>query len=272
MASRAEQKAAARKEREAKQQEMKAAATRRTRLMWLGGILGVAVIALVVVIVASTNGGGSGPVHTSKSAKATALAAVNRTLAGIPQSGNVLGNPKAPVTITEYGDLVCPTCDDFALTSEPQIIQSLVKTGKAKLLFRGFETASGHANGGQYVNTQVAWRSAGLQKKAWDYILLNYQEQPQTINGQPAEDVSYVTPSYLQDLAGQIKGLNLAKWQAHMTDPTLIKQVTADGNAALAAGAQGTPAVYITGPKGTVMDPEVVPSLATVTQLVQQQS
>ena len=117
MASRAEQKAAARKAREAKQQELHAAATRRQRLLWLGGIVGVAVIALVVVVIASSNGGGSGPVHHSNSQTATAVAAVNQELHGIPQSGNTLGNPKAPVTITEYGDLVCPTCDDFALTS-----------------------------------------------------------------------------------------------------------------------------------------------------------
>jgi protein-disulfide isomerase len=271
MASRAEQKAAARKAREIQHAEMKAAATRRTRFMWLGGIVGVAAVALVVAIVASSSGG-SGPVHHTPTQMQAAAATVNQELAGIPQSGNVLGNPKAPVTITEYGDLVCPTCDDFALTSAPQIIQSLVKTGKAKLVFRGFETASGTANASQYVNTQVAWRSAGLQNKGWNYILLTYGVQPQTINGTPAEEVSYITPAYLQNIAANVKGLNLANWQGHMTDQKLINQVKADGNAALASGATGTPTVFITGPKGTVKDPEVVPSLATVSQLVNQQS
>jgi len=269
MASRAEQKAAARKAREAQQSEMKAAATRRTRLLWLGGILGAAVVALVIVIVASTSGGSGGGKWAQE------VAAVQQELHGIPQSGNVLGNPKAPVTITEYGDLVCPTCDDFALTSEPQIIQSLVRTGKAKLVFRGLETASAHANGPEFVPSQVAWRSAGLQNKGWDYILLTYGVQPQYVNGTPAEEVSYVTPAYLQNIAAHVKGLNLAQWQAHMTDNKLTNQVTADQNAAIASGAAqyGTPAVFVSGPKGTVMDSsEVVPSLAKVTQLVNQQS
>ena len=98
---------------------------------------------------------------------------MNATLAGIPQHGNVLGNPNAPITITEYGDLVCPTCADFAVTTEPQIIAALVKTGKAKLVYRAFETASAYANGSQFVNTQVAARSAGLQDKEWNYLLLD---------------------------------------------------------------------------------------------------
>ena len=34
-------------------------------------------------------------------------------LKGIPQHGTTLGNPKAPVTFTEYGDLQCPICKDF---------------------------------------------------------------------------------------------------------------------------------------------------------------
>jgi protein-disulfide isomerase len=278
MASRAEQKAAARAAREAKQRELKAAQARRTRLMWLGGILGAAIVALVVVIVASSsNGGGSSSTHVSNSAKAAAQATVDSTLTGIPQHGNVLGNPNAKVTITEYGDLVCPTCDDFALTSEPQIIQDLVRTGKAKLVFRGFETASGTANGSQYVNTQVAARSAGLQNKEWNYVLTLYQEQPHTINGTPAEQVSYVNTNYLQDRAAQIKGLNLAQWQAHLTDPTLINQVHADGQAGLAAGVTGTPAIFVTGPKGTVYYDQnntqsAVPSEQQIAQLVSQQS
>ncbi|HEY2570081.1 MAG TPA: thioredoxin domain-containing protein, partial [Solirubrobacteraceae bacterium] len=232
--------------------------------------------ALVVVIVASSSNGG-GSTHVSNSQKTQAQATVASTLAGIPQHNNVLGNPNAPVTITEYGDLVCPICRDFATTSEPQIIDSLVKTGKAKLVFRGMETASGTANGSQYVNTQVAARSAGLQNKEWDYVLLTYQEQPQTINGTAAEQVSYVNQTYLQNLAKQVKGLNLAQWQGHMTDQTLVNAVNADGQAAQAAGATGTPAIYVKGPKGTVMYNQnntlsAVPTEQQIQQLVSQQS
>jgi protein-disulfide isomerase len=211
-------------------------------------------------------------VHLSKTAKASAVATVTAELAGIPQHGNVLGDPKAPVTITEYGDLVCPVCDEFALTSEPQVIADLVKTGKAKLVYRGLETASGDANGSQYVNTQVAARSAGLQGLEWNYVLLMYQEQPQTIGGKDAELVSYINMTYLQNIAKQLKGLNLIQWQAHMTDSTLISDVNGDYNAARAAGATGTPTVIVTGP-GTnqpLTAQEAVPSESQIAALVQQ--
>lgn len=261
MASRAEQKAAARAAREAKQAQLKAGAQRRQRLYGLGAIVVAAIVALVVVIVASSSGGGS-KVKPHKTS--TALTIVNSELAGIHQSGNVLGSPAAKVTITEYGDLVCPVCAAFAQTSEPQIIATLVKPGKAKLVFRGFETASGTANHSEYVPSQVAARAAGLQNLEWNYVLLTYEEQPQTINGTPAEQVPYITTAYLQSLASQIKGLDLAKWQSDTASQTLANAVNADGTAAQAAGATGTPTVIVTGPNGTFKDPNPIPTLAQI--------
>ena len=81
----------------------------------------------------------------------------------------------------------------------------------------------------------------------------------------------------MQDLAQQVKGLNLANWQSHMTDPALISAVHADGRAAQAAGATGTPAIYVTGPKGTVMYNQnntlsAVPTEQQIQQLVSQVS
>jgi len=269
MANRAEQKAAARAAREAKQQRLSAAQTRRRRLTWLGGLAATVVVVLVVVIVA--NSGGSGP---SPAAKRSSIESVERLIGGIPESGNTLGNPRAPVTITEYADIVCPVCRDFALGSESQVIADEVRTGHAKLVFRGFETASGFANAAEYPDTQVAIRSAGMQHRAWYYILLAFEEQPAN-----DEDVSYITPGYLQDLAKQVPGLNLIAWQAGMNDQTLNNEVTADTLAAHAAGVNGTPAIIVSGAGGSVFydrneDPNLsaVPTLATVQQLITQVS
>ena len=103
--------------------------------------------------------------QVSKSAKASAIATVDSTLAGIPQSGNVLGNPNAPVTITEYGDLVCPTCAAFAhRRPSRRSSPALVKTGKAKLVYRAFETASAYANAEpvrQHAGRRARGRAAG---------------------------------------------------------------------------------------------------------------
>jgi len=272
MASRAEQKAAARAARETRQMEIKMAAARRTRLMLTAGIIGAAIIALVVAIVVSSNGAHKTNTKINASTKAAAQRIVASEIAGIPQSGNVLGKASAPITLVEYGDLVCPICRDFAVTTEPGIITSLVKTGKAKLEFRGFETASQTANASEYPATQIAARSAGLQNREWTYILTMYRDQPQTLNGQPAEEVSYITPKYLQDIAAQVPGLNLVKWQANLGSQTLANDVTVDGQAALASGAQGTPAVTVTGPKGTALDQESIPTVTGLESTIAQVS
>jgi hypothetical protein len=124
-----------------------------------------------------------------------------------------------------------------------------------------------------FVNTQVAAKSAGLQNKEWDYLLLTYEEQPDTINGTPSEQVSYVTTSYLQNLAQQIKGLNTIKWQANMSNKALINAVTADENSGntLGVGSIGTPDVFVTGPRGN-QNPTGIPSLAAMESAVQQVS
>ncbi len=281
VASRKQQKEAARQAREQAVRQLKADQSRRTRLTTLAGAVGVAVVAVVVVIIISSSGGGGNPVTQQDGApytQAGAVANVKKLLAGIPQHGNVLGNPNAPVTITEYGDLVCPTCDIFAVSTEPQLINAEVRTGKVQLQYRGFETASGTANGSEYVATQVAARAAGLQDKEWDFIQLVYDEQPQTIHGNHAEEVGYVNSAYLLNRAQQVPGLNISQWQSHLGDQSLAQQVTADGAAATQQGVTGTPTIFVSGPKGTVeydkglTEPSVIPTLSQLQALIAQVS
>jgi protein-disulfide isomerase len=260
MASRAEQKAAARAAREQAAARVRGQQRRRSQLTMLGGVVAVVIAAVVVVIIVSSSGNGgkiTGQVpnpngdeqyYTAPQAKVDA----NTLLDGIPQSGNVLGNPSAPVTITEYGDLVCSTCDAFAVTSEPLLIAQDVRTGKVKLIFRAAETSSAYANGSEFVTTQVAARSAGLQDREWDFLIILYDEQPHLIKGQSAELESYVTTAYLKNRAQQIPGINLVKWQANLFNPTLIQDVKTDITTGDQLGVDSTPTVFVSGPKGTI--------------------
>src|ERR1700729_16785 len=133
MASRTKEKEAARQRRLEQEAAARAASQRKQRLTIAGGLL-IAVIAVAVVLVVVLGGSsGSGNsanatnVH-SKKAKTTA-ASVDSLLKGIPQHGTTLGNPKAPVTFTEYGDLQCPVCKAFSEAAEIQLIKNEVKTG-----------------------------------------------------------------------------------------------------------------------------------------------
>lgn len=214
MASRAEQKAAARARREAQQRASSVAQARRTRLIWLGGV--VAAVAVVIVVIVVAVGGGTKTL-TIKQAQAK----VTSLLHGIPQSGNTLGNPSAPITLTEYGDLVCPICQEFALTTEQNLISGPVRAGKVKIKYLAAETASGNANAGEFIPSQVAALAAGNQHLAWNYIMLWYYEQQ-------SEDTAYVTENFIQRLAQHVPGLDLTKWQADRDDQSLVNQVKSD--------------------------------------------
>src|SRR6202034_3490331 len=99
-------------------------------------------VIVVLIVISSSGGTKKAPKPHSKAANQAAVA-VQELLAGIPQSGTTLGNPKAKVTITEFGALQCPICMQFATNgTENQLIATFVKTGKAKLIYRSLETAS----------------------------------------------------------------------------------------------------------------------------------
>src|ERR1700761_5735464 len=135
MASRQAQKEAARQRRVAEEQAAQAKAQRTRRLQLLGGVLVAVIAAIVVVVIVSSSGGNKDKVVDVSNKKATTPIAntVNATLSGIPQHGNVLGNPKAKVTMTEFGDLECPICKEFAVGPETQLINNEVKSGKVKI-------------------------------------------------------------------------------------------------------------------------------------------
>ena len=262
MASRAEQKAALRAAREARQKELTAAQTRRKRMYALGALLVGVIVALVVVVVAG-KGGSTTPPASAKTARASVIA----LLKGIPQNDNTLGKASAPVTVTEYGDLVCPICKDLALTAEQQLIANEVRAGKVKLVYRGLETASSQANGGEYAASQIAARAAGLQGRAWHYIMLWYYEQGD-------ETTPYVTNAFMQKIAAQVPGLNLTKWQTDRNSSTLAADVTGDAQAATAAGLVGpsgpsTPTITFSGPKGAAQPIIGLPSYAQLQSEIQ---
>src|SRR5438067_1215415 len=98
MASRKEQKEAARQRRLAEEQARLARERQRRRLSTIGGVV-LAAIAIVAVAVAISSGGSSSSgLQTGTQLTATETG-VQQLLNGIPQSGTTLGNPKAPVTM-----------------------------------------------------------------------------------------------------------------------------------------------------------------------------
>jgi protein-disulfide isomerase len=243
MASRTKQKEAARARRLAEERARQERQRRVRRVRMVGGVVLGAVAVVAIAIAISSSGGGSSGLQTGAKLTAT-KATVNNLLAGIPQSGNTLGSPSAKVTVTEFGDLQCPVCRDFALGAESELISNEVRSGKAKLVYRSLETATGNGpNPGVFVTQQAAAGAAGLQQRAWQYILLFYHQQG-------TENTSYVNDAFLTGIAKQIAGLNFARWSSDWKSPSVTGQVTSDQQQAAAKGFSSTPTLVVQGPKG----------------------
>jgi protein-disulfide isomerase len=230
----------ARSQRKELEQAEAAAAVRRTRLTQLGIVVAVVVAAIVVILIAT--GGGSKKGLAPPSQRPHEVAEVTALLGGIPQNGDVLGDPKAPVTLQYFGDLQCPVCKTFTIGALPSLVQQWVRGHKLKIEFRAEESATREPE--TFKTQQVAALAAGKQQKMWNFVEIFYRQQGEEASG-------YVTESYLQGLAQQVPGLSLTQWTTERNNPELANQVASDQQAANAAGFTGTPSFLIGKTGGT---------------------
>jgi protein-disulfide isomerase len=242
MASRKEEKERLRQERldaEATEQ----AKRRRQRLIQFGsgaGFLAICIVAVLIIV--SQSGGGSGG---SGAQDANLIA---QQLHGIPQDGTVLGDPKAKVTVVEFGDLQCPVCQEFSTQVAPDLISQVVRKGEADYDFRQFTII-----GPDSATAAKAALAAGEQGRYWNFVELFYRNQG-------IEESGYVTDSFLENVAKGAGVPNIAKWnkdrQSSKWDAVLSK-VQKD---AQSLGFNATPSLVVEGPGGKrVLGSGVIP-------------
>lgn len=226
----------AREQRKAMEEAEAANAARRSRLTQLGAAIAVVVVVIVVVLVATSGGSSKTGLPKTKSEKTKTTTEIASLIGGIPQKGNQLGSPTAPVTLKYFGDLECPICREFTLGAFPSIIQKYVRAGKLRVEYHSMETATREPE--VFKTQQVAALAAGKQNKMWYFVETFYHEQGE-------EDSGYVTESYLQNIASQVPGLNLTQWTSDRGDAELANQVQADAQTANNEGFTGTPSFLI---------------------------
>jgi len=236
MSSRQEQKAQARAEREARERAAAHSDRRRTRLLQLGAVVGVAAVVVVVLVLVLVLGGKDKP-NASGGAAVAGVSDTRAMLQGIAQNGTSLGDPKAPLVLTEFADLQCPFCGAYATGVLPQIIERYVRTGKLRLelrLRRFLGTDSDVAG--------RAAQAAATRDRMWNFVDLFYRNQG-------TENTGYVTDAFLERIA-----------RAAGVPPSLVVKGATTGAAferplqqaeaeAQAAGQTSTPA-FLIGPKG----------------------
>jgi protein-disulfide isomerase len=170
--------------------------TKRARLYQIGALV-VTVAGIAVVLVSILAGASTSDLRPGKPVPGAAK--VLRSFAGIPQHGIELGDPRAPVTLVELGDLQCPACAQFAQGALPQLVSHYVRTGKVLLVFRALDLI-----GKESLLAARMALAVGEQNRLFEFAALMYANQGLENNG-------YVTDTYLRALAGAIPGVDVSR-------------------------------------------------------------
>ncbi|MEJ2007182.1 MAG: thioredoxin domain-containing protein [Acidobacteriota bacterium] len=138
------------------------------------------------------------------------------------------GNPKAPVTVVEFGDFECPACRE-AEKSAAKVREHF--GDKIRFAFRQFPLAGVHP---QSEKAAEASECAGQQGKFWQAVDLFYHHQ---------DDLSLPA---LNRLAGKL-GLNSREFGECLQKGKMVSRVARDLQDGQALGVHATPTFFIDG-------------------------
>jgi protein-disulfide isomerase len=224
-----------RAERENRQRARQQQAHRKRRLLQLSGIVLVAVAVVAVAVAISTGGSSSSPAQGQPPA---GINEVQAEFGGIPQQGIALGNPSAPVTLVEFGDLKCPVCRQYNLAVLPTLIDRYVRPGKVRMEFRNLAFVGEQENPGDSLQAARMAGAAGLQNHLWDFAALFY------LNQQP-EGIRYVTDPFVSQIGSGVPGLNVQQALADRSSPVVQQQLDQANSLFEQNGFGGTPSFLV---------------------------
>lgn len=204
------------------------------RQYWVGIIVAALVVVGIVVAVSLAGGDDDGDAPSNISGAAE----VQAQLEGVPQAGNVIGDPDAPVEIIEYGDLACPACQAASTTTIPEAIDSIVKSGDAKMTFRPIAFISRSSERGA-----LGAEAAGMQDAMWSFVELIYRNQG------PESNQDWLTDALMEEAVDKL-GLDVEKWKVDYMGQESEQRFLATASQAQADEVNVTPTFLIRGPNG----------------------
>ena len=126
------------------------------------------------------------------------------------------GDPNAPLVVVQWTDFRCPFCAMVATSSVPSLFTEYVDTGKVR-----FEVHDVALFGDQSVDAAVAFRAAGAQGKAREYMTTLF-------NAAPASGHPDLPEAKLIGFAKTAGVSDIAKFTKDLSDQSLHDQVIAD--------------------------------------------
>ncbi len=178
-------------------------------------------------------------IYSTGSKTAGQLADVSATVENkdLADDDVVLGDPKAPVTIVEFGDYQCPFCGKFFSQVEPLLREEYIKTGKVKMIYRDFAFL-----GPESQAAVLASECAAEQGKFWAYHDKLYEAE--VADGK--EHNGNLSSAFLKSLAVELN-LDSAKFNSCLDSQKYKEEIQKDYNDGVAAGVRGTPTTFVNG-------------------------
>ncbi|HEX3160237.1 MAG TPA: thioredoxin domain-containing protein [Gemmatimonadaceae bacterium] len=185
----------------------------------LGGIAVVAVVAMLM--------GGN-------KAKQDAFV-VDPSVAVSDVKGFSIGDPNAPVKVSEFADFECPACMVFATVTEPDVRKRLVETGQVQFTFYFFPLEQ-HRNA---AGAAYAAACAADQNKFWemhDKIFFGFNDWEANVTRNPQG----VFSRYAADI-----GLDVAAWKTCYESDKHHALITSHKAEGMRRGVTSTPTFFI---------------------------
>ncbi|HKN62742.1 MAG TPA: thioredoxin domain-containing protein [Gaiellaceae bacterium] len=238
-----------------------------------GGVVLLIVIAIVLGVVLSSGGGGGGggvvsssdlqglpPTGSQSWAGSLAGAAeANALFKGIPQSDEVVGDPKAPVEMMMFIDVQCPVCQNYEVSYLPTIVKKYIKTGKVQLRVKPWAFIGPQSDTGR-----LGVIAAARQNKGYEYAKVLYDNQGQ-------ENSGWLTGREMAVIAASVNGLDLAQWRDDVNSSASKSTASDVDKLATQMKVQGTPTVFVGCKGGKLQDvtaPGSAPTLQDTTQAI----
>lgn len=150
-------------------------------------------------------------------------------------TNHVIGNGKAGVTLTEYGDYECPFCGQYFSTLKQ--VQTEFND-QIYFQFRNFPLTNLHANA--FAAARAA-EAAGLQNKFWEMHDALYATQTQWSTANDA-------PTIFNQYAKQL-GLNVPQFTRDFASSKVNDLINADSAEGTKLQVGGTPTFFVNGKK-----------------------
>jgi protein-disulfide isomerase len=183
-----------------------------------------------------------------------------RIFGGLPQLGDRLGESDAAVTILVFNDVQCGDCDAQFLDTVPALVDGLVRSGDAKLLYRHYSFSPRAVQQGF-----IAAEAAGRQGYQWQYAYLFFRNQDEA-------ERRGVTANLLESIAASVGAMEVSEWEEDFAegggpDGPITEKLVRQDEDIRELGIRAEPAAVVSGPGGTQVLQDS-PSLGEIEQAV----